>query len=321
MGEANEARTQVFEATDPDVASEIFHQQYASMRMRMPSRGGQPLFRITSTQVGRARLDDTTFWMALEGNADPLETISIIYLRRGTVRYTVGGSESVYGPGDTGFPLPPGREWSTSLQYGESEVVVLDPALLDQAAAAEPGARLPVRLLSGRPHSAPAAAQLWRTSDFVRATFAQPEAGSHSLLADSAARLLAASVLTAFPNTALTDPTIEDRRDAHPDTLRRAVAFIDENAHTDISIADIAAAAYVSVRAVQLAFRRHLDVTPLEYLRRVRLDLAHRQLLTADSERDTVAAVAYRWGFPSPSRFAAYYRAAYGVLPSRTLHR
>src|SRR5262249_5093474 len=150
-------------------------------------------------------------------------------------------------------------------------------------------------------------AQLWRTSDFVRATFAQPEAGSHSLLVDSAARLLAASVLTAFPNTALTDPTIEDRRDAHPDTLRRAVAFIDENAHTDISIADIAAAAYVSVRAVQLAFRRHLDVTPLEYLRRVRLDLAHRQLLTADPERDTVAAVAYRWGFPSPSRFAAYY--------------
>src|SRR5262249_34498562 len=163
-------------------------------------------------------------------------------------------------------------------------------------------------------------AQLWRTSDFVRATFAQPEAGSHSLLVDSAARLLAASVLTAFPNTALTDPTIEDRRDAHPDTLRRAVAFIAENAHTaitiaDIRIADIAAAAYVSVRAVQLAFRRHLDVTPLEYLRRVRLDLAHRQLLAADPERDTVAAVAYQWGFPSPSRFAAYYRAAYGVLP------
>jgi AraC-like DNA-binding protein len=34
----------------------------------------------------------------------------------------------------------------------------------------------------------------------------------------------------------------------------------------------------------------------------------------------TVRAVAYRWGFSSPSRFAAYYRRAYGVCPSRILH-
>ena len=135
------------------------------------------------------------------------------------------------------------------------------------------------------------------------------------------ARLLAATVLTAFPNTALTDPAIEDRRDAHPATLRRAVAFIDEHAHTDVTTADIAAAAHVTIRAVQLAFRRHLDTTPTEYLRRVRLDHAHHDLLAADPTRDSVTATAYRWGFPSPSRFAAYYRAAYGVPPGETLRR
>jgi AraC-like DNA-binding protein len=32
-----------------------------------------------------------------------------------------------------------------------------------------------------------------------------------------------------------------------------------------------------------------------------------------------VTQVAARWGFASPSRFARYYRAAYGVTPSRTL--
>ena len=68
MGEPNEALTQVLETSDPDVASEIFRQQYTQMRMRMPSRGGQPLFRVASTQVGRARLDRTTIWMALEGH-------------------------------------------------------------------------------------------------------------------------------------------------------------------------------------------------------------------------------------------------------------
>ena len=69
---------------------------------------------------------------------------------------------------------------------------------------------------------------------------------------------------------------------------------------------------------MQLAFRRHLDTTPLGYLRRVRLDYAHRQLAAADPRYESVTAVAYRWGFSS-SRFAAYYRQAYGVLPSQTL--
>jgi AraC-like DNA-binding protein len=45
------------------------------------------------------------------------------------------------------------------------------------------------------------------------------------------------------------------------------------------------------------------------------------ELIGADPARDSVTAVAYRWGFPSPSRFAAYYRAAYGVPPGDTLRR
>jgi AraC-like DNA-binding protein len=97
------------------------------------------------------------------------------------------------------------------------------------------------------------------------------------------------------------------------------VTFIDEHAYEPIAIADIAAAAFVSARAVQLAFRRHLGTTPTAYLRRVRLEHAHRQLQAADPALLTVTAVARRWGFPSASRFTASYRAAYGILPSRTL--
>jgi transcriptional regulator GlxA family with amidase domain len=87
----------------------------------------------------------------------------------------------------------------------------------------------------------------------------------------------------------------------------------------DTAIADIAANAHVTIRAVQLAFRRHLDTTPMAYLRRVRLDHAHHDLSAAGPEDKTVAAVAHRWGFTSSSRFAAYYRQAFGVHPSQTL--
>jgi transcriptional regulator GlxA family with amidase domain len=147
-------------------------------------------------------------------------------------------------------------------------------------------------------------------------------AAAQPLIAGSAARLLAATALAVFPSNTLTDPATEDRRDASPATLRRAVAFVDANAHLDITIADIAAAVPVTVRAVQLAFQRHMGTTPTRYLRQVRLARAHTDL-TSDSPGDslTVTAVAYRWGFPSPSRFAAQYQRAYGISPGRALRR
>lgn len=160
----------------------------------------------------------------------------------------------------------------------------------------------------------------WRdTTRYIDGLLAEPAAVTTPLVLGSAARLLAATALTVFPNTAVTEPAARDRHDAHPATLQRAVSFIEANADIDITVADIARAAGVTTRAVQLAFRRHLNTTPAGYLRRVRLDQAHRQLQAADPDRDSVTAVAYRWGFSSPSRFATYYRRAYGVSPSHTL--
>src|SRR6185437_1307319 len=95
----------------------------------------------------------------------------------------------------------------------------------------------PVRFTGYEPVS-PQAAQQWRaTCAYVRDTVLALPGAAHPLVAATAARLLAATALATFPNNALTDPTIEDRRDAHPATIRRAVAFIRDNAHRDISAA------------------------------------------------------------------------------------
>ena len=104
-----------------------------------------------------------------------------------------------------------------------------------------------------------------------------------------------------------------------PPQLRRALAFIHDNAQTDIGLNDIAAVVGVTPRSVQYMFRRHLGTTPLEYLRRVRLDNAHRDLLAADPSVDTVTAIAGRWGFSHAGRFSIAYRQVFGTSPSRTL--
>jgi transcriptional regulator GlxA family with amidase domain len=150
---------------------------------------------------------------------------------------------------------------------------------------------------------------------------ASPVTASNPLLMASAAQVLAATALSVFPNTAHAPLGSRDHCGASPGCVRRAVGFIDEHADQDITVADIAAAAGVTVRAAQLAFRRELGVTPTAYLREARLARAHRELLAADPRTETVTAVAYRWGFSSGSRFAAYYRQAYGISPWQTLRR
>nr|WP_237557763.1 helix-turn-helix transcriptional regulator [Streptomyces sp. SID5470] len=102
--------------------------------------------------------------------------------------------------------------------------------------------------------------------------------------------------------------------------MRRALAHIDDHADRPLTVAQIAEAAHISVRALQYAFRRHLDSTPLAYLRQVRLSHAHDELAAADPEDgSTVTDIAARWGFYHPGRFATLYRHAYDRSPRRTL--
>lgn len=114
---------------------------------------------------------------------------------------------------------------------------------------------------------------------------------------------------------------IERLHDVDAAVVRRAVRFVEANAHRPIGISDIAAAAGVGPRALQLAFRRHADTTPWAYVRSVRLDRAHRELKAADSRQATVLAIALRWGFSNRSRFSSEYRTVYGETPAATLRQ
>lgn len=105
------------------------------------------------------------------------------------------------------------------------------------------------------------------------------------------------------------------QRSAAPRTVRRAIAHIEAHAHEPLTLEDIAAAAGISGRGLQHVFRRTLDTTPTEYLRRVRLSAAHEELRSGTAV--SVAQVAKRWGFSSASRFARYHREHYGKNPAQ----
>jgi AraC-like DNA-binding protein len=293
-------------------------------RVRVSGSGRRRGMRMTREQIGRVRLDHVAFTMDLRVRVDPApaDGLYIGQLNSGVLTSSSEGTQRRHEPGDVFLASQPGRARSSRLHDADVEVTVLPLDLISQAAGAAPG-QAPVTFLGYAPAS-PSAARTWKDAcAYVRgALLASPDISGQPLLAAAAVRLLAAAALAAFPNTATTaGPDGRDRRDVTPATLRRAVTFIDEHAHEDITPADIAAAAYATLRAVQLAFRRHMNTTPTGYLRRVRLDHAHRDLVAASPASTTVTAIAARWGFTSPSRFTAGYRRAYGCLPTHTLRQ
>lgn len=85
-----------------------------------------------------------------------------------------------------------------------------------------------------------------------------------------------------------------------------------------MNVADLAAYCEVSPRALQLGFQRHVGMSPITYLRDVRLRRADAELRVAAPD-DTVAGVAHRWGFAHLGRFAASDKARSGQPPGRTL--
>jgi AraC-like DNA-binding protein len=99
--------------------------------------------------------------------------------------------------------------------------------------------------------------------------------------------------------------------------VRAAMEFIDNHAPEPISGPDLAREACVSVRALQVGFHEELGMSPMAYLRNVRLDRVHEELLSR-TDNVPVSEIAHRWGFSHLGRFAEQYKRKFGILPSET---
>lgn len=100
--------------------------------------------------------------------------------------------------------------------------------------------------------------------------------------------------------------------------IRRAIHIIENRSAEPWTVELLAREVCVGVRALQSGFRSDMQMTPMEYLREVRLLRVRDELLGA-RDRVQVSQVATRWGFTHLGRFARHYRERFGVLPSNAL--
>jgi len=87
------------------------------------------------------------------------------------------------------------------------------------------------------------------------------------------------------------------------------------------SIVELCAQTGVSERTLQYAFRQVMQISPITYLRILRLNKVRADLLTAVSQDVTVTRVATNWGFLHLGKFSQDYRRMFNERPSETLAR
>lgn len=272
-------------------------------------------FEQHSAQVDGLLLDDlslgmdATFPTRGEGLAQP----TLVQVRQGDpLTLQFGDDDVTVAPGEAVL-MPPSTPYTVRWRYSSLRLAVLPDGTVPDlwsAGSTPGGSRVP-----RRPLGRPAAEHLDDVDRLVRRLATTPLEHGPVARAEMV-RMYSSAVQVCFAGSGgsvASSPAL-------PAAVRRAVAHVEEHAAEPIGLVEIAAAAGLSVRGTQAAFRRHLDTTPLEHLRRTRLARVHRVLQEATrGDGVTVAATAAEWGFLHPGRFSQWYRRSYGCSPQQTL--
>jgi AraC-like DNA-binding protein len=102
--------------------------------------------------------------------------------------------------------------------------------------------------------------------------------------------------------------------------IESVLAYMARHLEQPMTVEELAQVGGMNKRSLQRAFQSRFDMSPLEFVRRRRLEQAH-SLLTGGTPGMTVTTAALRVGFGHMGRFARDYHAQYGEKPSETLAR
>ena len=222
-------------------------------------------------------------------------------------------------PGD-GIVFPPGTEVDAIYQGGGAAYLFVSIALPELSA-----------MVRGEDHLADPA--FWsakrvcqidpRLGDEIRRRF-------KGIVSDLERRENAPSAQTAdFLRRSILEGFLVSLMNALPPETRRsfytgarlvseAEDYVDAAGQRPVHISELSGALRVSRRSLNRAFNDTLGMGPVAYLRRRRLSAIHSILRRCDPATVSIGDVAFEHGFPESGRFAAYYHAHFGEMPSET---
>lgn len=279
-------------------------------------RGDRFSLHASITHLGRVAFVRATYGSAVrvEAHAPLASTYCIAQATDGRVRL-MEGQDDVRLAGDESVVCDDRRR-ITSLREPASELTMLriDSDAMNERTLADPDdAGHRARFSMHAPTTVHDKARWQAVLTMVQGVAATQPPDAGALWHSAMEQFVATAVLSTHPHSyAAREPTSWWTVSAR--AARRAADFLHEHHADPIHVGELASSLGVTARALQRGFQSVHGVTITSYLRELRVRSAHRELLTDPTA--TVAEVAYRWGFSSPSRFAAYHREMFGIPPS-----
>lgn len=287
-----------------------------ALRREITCTGGAAFMRIAVANLEHIRVASVESSGHLIRLIEP-QDVTLLRPVRGSLTVTLEHRSTTVMPGQS-LLLGPGERTTAVSSDFHGLVALLPMTSVDDTLATlaqglvRPGLARPIVL----DLADPASAQLdWFLLELVRqlsetgserADRWSQQAAAHALLA-----LVAGAAMTEVPST----PAV-----AASWQVRRAEELLRARVQEPVSLADLCRELQISARALQLAFRRHRGLSPMQFVRQCRLELAREQLLGGGNGLN-VTAIAYECGMGHPGRFAAAYKARYGESPLATLQR
>jgi transcriptional regulator GlxA family with amidase domain len=252
----------------------------------------------------------------LRGDAATADDVVVQWLESGRSTVDVGHGRTPVRLG-VPVPLPVGRHFRVEHDHPDQRLVHLSRALVVDVASERYVVDDAVTF-AGQQVPDPGAVAGWRTA-VTLAVAALRADGPASLAWHEAQSDVVRALLRLHPLQA--ERLRVGPGDGSDRRLTAAVEYLHAHARDALTVADVAAAAGMSVRTLQESFRRVHGRSPMSSLKSIRLEETRAELLSGEIGSVSVAEIARTWGFNHMGRFSAEYAHHFGEYPHQTLRR
>ena len=311
--------THTSSARTVDEAVAALSTAYSDVKLRLPAAGEPVELRLESHALPNVTLGDLRLTRATVSSAS-FPWFAVCVPVSGHIRISTPSATTLVGDGHGAIVTPGDRVQVEYLsERCRMQTLLFDRSRLEEELGMMLGRapHVPLDFEFGFAHSGRDA--FGRSLSLLATELDGPDGlAAVPALAPRLGRLLMAGLLTSCRHN-FSDALLDPDGDRRPKPIRVAIDAIEANPAAIETVSDISSIAGLSVRALDAGFRQYVGVSPMKYLRQVRLARAHQALLAADAEATTATAVARDCGFLHYGRFAADYRQVYGATPSGTL--
>jgi AraC-like DNA-binding protein len=326
IGAADELlpRHPIFRTSDLEHAREHMGDVWGEHRVAYLPKQRHLDFRHREAKLGSIALNSMQYGAGVTVNAPPLRDLYLVQftlIGRCELRQ---GHNFIDTPAGSVVIINPFHPFAKTWFPGTRQLTIrIDRGLMEREFMTLTGSHVPERI-EFDPLPQDSMARAGTLGHFARMLCVDLKNASseleHPLVRDRIASALVSALLVSMPHNR--QRVLEATATSiAPLFVRRAEHFIEEHAGQAFDLEDLARAAGVSTRALQMGFRRFRSTTPMTHLRAVRLELARAELARGKRNGGSVASIAHLCGFGHLGRFAADYKGRFNESPSQTLLR